>query len=117
VIYSALLIKYFAGFFTRVYHCNMNTPGKITTTQEVSVNGLRYTYTIQPFEATNALGAITAILTEYKLSGSAGDTISLYKTKEGNWYEIKQSDSPLKNALMTSLKSAIDKLETGQDNQ
>lgn len=106
-----LLIKYFARFFTTSYHCNMNTPGTITNQQEVSVNGLYYTYTIQPFEATNALGAVTAVLTEYKLSGSAGDTIFLYKTKEGSWYDIKQPDSSLKNALMTALKSAIDKLD------
>lgn len=89
----------------------MNTP--ITNQQEVIVNGLRYSYTIEPFEATNALGAVTAILTEYKLSGSAGDSISLYKTKEGSWYEMQQSGSPLKNAIILDLKSAIDRLEEG----
>lgn len=91
----------------------MNTPGNITIHYEVSVNGLQYTYTVQPFELTNALGTVVATLTEYKLTGSAGHTMSLYKTKDGNWYEIKQSDSPLKNALITALKSAIDRLEQG----
>jgi hypothetical protein len=90
----------------------MNSPVNIITQQEVSVNGLRYTYTIQPYEATNALGAVMATLTEYRLTGSAGDTISLYKTKDGSWYEVKQSDSPFKNSIMLALKSAIDKLES-----
>jgi hypothetical protein len=51
------------------------------------------------------------------LTGSAGDTISLYRTTEGNWYDMKQSDSPFKNAIMAALKTAIDqkeKMELGE---
>ncbi len=87
------------------------SPDKTITKQEVSVNGLVYSYTIGTAEITNALGAVMGILTEYRLIGNAGDTISLYKTEEGNWYELKQSDSPLKNAIMMGLKSAIDEKE------
>jgi hypothetical protein len=86
-------------------------PGSIITSQQVSVNGLLYSYTIQDAQITNALGAVIATLTEYKLSGSAGDTISLYRTSEGNWYDLKQSDSPFKNAIMMALKTAIDQKE------
>jgi len=86
-------------------------PDSIITHQQISVNGLLYSYTIQNSEITNALGAVIAILTEYKLSGSAGDNISLYRTKEGNWYDLKQSDSPFKNAIMAALKTAIDQKE------
>jgi hypothetical protein len=86
-------------------------PNSIISDQQISVNGLVYNYTIQDAEITNALGAVMAILTEYKLSGSAGDSISLYRTKEGNWYEMKQSDAPFKNAMMATLKTAIDRKE------
>ncbi len=86
------------------------TPGSITN-QQVSVNGLLYSYTIQDAQITNALGTVIATLTEYKLTGSAGDLISLYRTHEGNWYDLKQSDSPFKNAIMVALKTAIDQKE------
>ena len=87
------------------------TPQQIITHHEVSVNGLTYTYSIQPVDITNALGAVMGTLTEYNLSGSAGDNILLYRTKEGNWYDMKQPGTPFKNAIMQALKSAIDKLE------
>jgi hypothetical protein len=91
------------------YYCYMNEkPGSIITSQQVSVNGLLYNYTIQDAQITNAVGVVIATLTEYKLSGSAGDSISLYRTKEGNWYDMKQTDSPFKNAIMVALKTAID---------
>ncbi len=86
-------------------------PRQIITQQQVSVNGLLYTYSIKPVDIPNALGTVMATLTEYELSGSAGDTILLYRTKEGNWYDMKQSGSAFKNAMMQALKSAIDKLE------
>jgi hypothetical protein len=86
-------------------------PNSIISGQQISVNGLVYNYTIQDAEITNALGAVMAILTEYKLSGTAGDSISLYRTKEGNWYDMKQSDSPFKNAIMAALKTTIDEKE------
>ena len=87
------------------------TPNSISTSQQVSVNGLHYSYTIQDAEITNALGIVIATLIEYRLSGSAGDSISLYRTSEGNWYDMKQSDSPFKNAIMLALKTAIDQKE------
>lgn len=86
-------------------------PNSIITSQQVSVNGLLYSYIIQDAQINNALGAVIATLTEYKLSGSAGDSISLYKTSEGNWYDMKQTDSPFKNAIIVALKTAIDQKE------
>ena len=74
-------------------------PQQIITHYEVSVNGLLYTYSIKPVDITNALGAVMGTLTEYNLSGSAGDNILLYRTKEGNWYDMKQSGSAFKNAI------------------
>ena len=94
------------------YYCYLNeNPSSIITSQQVSVNGLLYSYTIQDAQITNALDTVIAILTEYKLTGSAGDSISLYRTKEGNWYDMKQSDSLFKNAIMVALKTAIDQKE------
>jgi len=91
------------------------TPQQIIIQHQVSVNGLLYTYSIKPVDITNALGAVMGTLTEYNLSGSAGDNILLYRTKEGNWYDMKQSGSPFKNAMIQALKSAIDKLETAEN--
>ena len=90
-------------------------PQQIITQHEVSVNGLLYTYSIKPVDITNALGAVMATLTEYNLTGSAGDNILLYRTKEGNWYDMKQPGSAFKNAIMQALKSAIDKLENTEN--
>ena len=90
-------------------------PQQVITLHEVSVNGLLYTYSIKPVDITNALGAVMGTLTEYNLSGSAGDNILLYRTKEGNWYDMKQSGSAFKNAMIQALKSAIDKLENTEN--
>lgn len=86
-------------------------PDKIITEQQVAINGLVYSYSVGTAAITNPLGNVIATLTEYTLTGNAGDVITLYRTEEGNWYEMKQSDSPFKNAIMMALKSAIDEKE------
>jgi hypothetical protein len=52
-------------------------------------------YTINPYELTNALSSIIAILQEYnfiKKGDNKGQfSCKLYRTKEGNWYDIKEA--------------------------
>jgi len=72
---------------------------------------LLYRYTIQEAEVTNAIGIVIATLIKYKLLGSAGDSISLYRTREDNWYDMKETGSPFKNAIMVAFKISTDQKE------
>lgn len=48
----------------------------------------RFSYTIKQVEITNILGTAVAVLDEYFITNSAGENYRLYKTKEGNWYDM-----------------------------
>jgi hypothetical protein len=107
-----LLINYFAVGLTEEYYCYMNdAPNILSASLQVAVNGLQYRYSIRDTELCNPLETVMATLKEYSLSGSAGDQFTLYKTTEGNWYDIKASESPFKHAIAVALKTAIDQQE------
>ena len=88
----------------------------ITTNQIIIQDEEEYYYSVSPFEMTNALGSVVAILQEYTFSrmGSKTDLnpYKLYKTKEGNWYEINSTVPSLENNILRKLKNAIDMQET-----
>lgn len=87
----------------------MEAPTSRTIQQQVILGGdKQYFYTVNPFEVTNALGTAVAVLQEYSISGSNGETYKIYKTKEGNWYDIAEVNSSRHNLVLISLKSAID---------
>jgi hypothetical protein len=73
-------------------------------------NSLFY-YTITPYELTNALGNIIAVLQEYnftKKDDNRGQfSCKLYKTKEGNWYDFEEMKMDTENIVLGMLKSAI----------
>jgi hypothetical protein len=75
----------------------------------------QYTYFIEPFQLTNALGTAVAVLQEYTFAKyeDNNNTFSckLYKTKEGNWYEINEAHSSVEYNILRSLKTAIDRQE------
>lgn len=75
----------------------------------------QYLYSIRPFELRNALGNIVAILQEYifikKAESEQQFEYKLYKTKEGNWYDISDIKSS-ENNVLRSLKRAIDRQPT-----
>lgn len=78
-------------------------------------NGTEYYYNIKPYELTNALGNVIALLQQYHFS-PAGDSLTtadykLYKTKEGNWYDVEQTGVLMEKSILRMLKSAIDKKE------
>ncbi|GAB2808923.1 hypothetical protein [Ferruginibacter profundus] len=56
--------------------------------RQVSLNGLLSSYIIQGVQITNSLGAIIATLTENKLSGSMGNSISSHQ-RMGNFTLIR----------------------------
>ena len=73
-------------------------------------------YTVQPYELTNSLGNTIALLQEYlftkKEEHNPPFTCKLYKTKEGNWYDIEETKIIKEKAVLRMLKSAIDTKES-----
>ena len=78
-------------------------------------NNSQFYYTICPYELTNALGNIVAILQEYNFTKKGDNngqfSCKLYKTKEGNWYDIEEAKIETEKGILRMLKSAIDKKE------
>src|SRR5574340_958220 len=72
-------------------------------------------YSINPYEMTNALGNIIAVLQEYnftKKDDNSGQFFcKLYRTKEGNWYDIEEAKIVTEKSILRLLKSAIDAKE------
>ena len=70
-----------------------------------------YYYSVKPFELTNMLGNIAAILQEYNFTKKADHTnpicFKLYKTKEGNWYNMEEVNPTANNSILRALKLAI----------
>ena len=74
----------------------------------------QYYYTITPFDLKNALGSTVAILQEYSFTAKETGTAltcKLYKTEEGNWYDIEEIKVPAEKNVLRLLKSAIDSKE------
>ena len=76
----------------------------------------QYAYSVSPYEMANALGNVIAILQEYTFTrmddNSEPQPYKLYKTKEGNWYEINPAAPSLEKNMVRKLKTAIDMQET-----
>ena len=77
----------------------------------------QFSYTITPYELTNALGNIIAVLQEYNFTKKDDNngqfSCKLYKTKEGNWYDIEEAKIGAEKTVLRMLKSAIDAKENG----
>ena len=75
----------------------------------------QFYYTISPYELTNALGNIIAVLQEYNFTkkddNNGQNFCKLYKTKEGNWYDIEEAKIFTEKSILRMLKSAIDAKE------
>jgi len=77
-------------------------------------DGNKYFYTTSFFNAENPLGIIKATLTEYSIYKiNDGDVLvgKLYKTDEGNWYDLPDNNSTINKLLATFIKKAIDETE------
>lgn len=85
------------------------------TNQIITQDNELYSYSVSPYEMTNALGHVIAILQEYSFTKMEGNTelspYKLYKTKEGNWYEINSPALSRENNILRKLKTAIDMIE------
>lgn len=80
--------------------------------EQLMLEGMgQYFYSIKPFEITNAIGAVIATLAEYSISNSMDQNYKLYRTKEGNWYDIPDVNPVSENAVLLALKLAINSRE------
>jgi hypothetical protein len=68
----------------------------------------RFSYTINQVEITNILGATVAVLDEFFITNSAGENYKLYKTKEGNWYDVPEANTGVAKSILLALKLKID---------
>ena len=77
----------------------------------------QFYYTTTPYELTNALGNIIAVLQQYNFTKKDDNNgqffCKLYKTKDGNWYDIEEAKILAQKAVLRMLKSAIDAKENG----
>ena len=75
----------------------------------------QFYYTISLYELTNALGNIIAVLQEYNFTrnddNSGQFSCKLYRTKEGNWYDIEVTKIVTEKGILRLLKSAIEAKE------
>lgn len=75
----------------------------------------QFYYTISSHELTNSLGNIIAVLQEYNFANTVDFngqfSGKLYKTKEGNWYDIEDVNIFSDKGIVRMLKSAIDAKE------
>ena len=88
---------------------------KLLSNQIIIEDNSQFYYTIKPYELSNALGNIIAVLQEYnfmKKDDSNGQPFGkLYKTTEGNWYDIEDVKPVSEKKILRMLKSAIDAKE------
>ena len=71
-------------------------------------NNSRFSYIIKQIEITNILGAAFAVLDEYSITDSAGVNYKLYKTKDGNWYDLPEANTGIAKSILLALKLKID---------
>ena len=84
----------------------------IKTEHVILQDNSEFFYTVKPYELTNALGNIIAVLQEYNFTKKDDNngqfSCKLYKTKEGNWYDIEVAKIVTEKGILRLLKSAID---------
>ena len=65
-------------------------------------------YSIRPFEITNALGVVIAVLDEYFITNKNGDVFKLDKTNEGSWFDFPGVNSSDNYSFLRQLKVALE---------
>jgi hypothetical protein len=87
--------------------------------QVIIEDNYQFYYDVRPYELSNALGHMIAILQEYnfiKTDDISGQLFGkLYRTKEGNWYDLEEAKMVTEKKILRMLKSAIDAKENIPD--
>lgn len=68
----------------------------------------KFSYTVKQVELKNILGTLVAVLDEYLITSSSGEGYKLYKTKDGNWYDVETANPNGNNGILRVLKLALD---------
>ncbi len=88
------------------------------SSQIILEDNSEFYYTVKPFDLTNALGNIIAVLAEYNFTKKDDNTgqflYKLFKTKEGNWYDFEDAKLINEKGILRKLKSAIDAVEKNE---
>lgn len=83
----------------------------IFTKQVMLEDGSQYFYRIQPFEMKNRLDTVVAVLDEYVFTKKdSSESYKLYRTKDGNWYDVNEEISTQAMKVLRELKLSFDKL-------
>ena len=111
LLFAWLIFSQAQLFF--VYTCSMRDALKNVFGKELILdNGNCYLYTIQPYEMKNVLGAVVALLDEYSFTKKGtSETFKLYRTNEGNWYDLTSSESSEDYRVLRGLKAAFDNMQ------
>lgn len=71
-------------------------------------DGSIFYYTVQPFEISNFLGHEVAVLQQYSMTKKdSTETYNLYRTKDGNWYDIDNANPEGSSVILRQLKTAL----------
>ena len=79
----------------------------------VAKDGIKYFYVTAPYNVKNSLGVVRATLKEYAVYAapdSESIIVKLYKTDNGNWYDLPEGIS-IDSLVATYIKMAIDDSE------
>lgn len=108
-----MLISWFCSICQLIYYCDMRDALKNLFSNQITLeDGSLFYYIIKPYELTNALGNIITVLQEYNFTKSGNNysefSCKLYKTTEGNWYDVSQTNKAIDNSVIMALKLAVD---------
>jgi hypothetical protein len=82
----------------------------------VLANDAEFWYTVEPYQVKNVLGFEVAELHQYTFltDGYFGEAppVKLYRTIDGNWYDLEESKTASEMKIIRALKSVIEKMET-----
>lgn len=81
---------------------------KINDNQVILPDNSRYYYSIKPVEINNILRTGVIALMEYSVIGEADKNFILYRTTDGNWYDIPGIRMPVEYPVLAFIKLAID---------
>jgi hypothetical protein len=79
--------------------------------QQILLNNINYTYYIQPFVLKNVLGFPIALMDEYIIWDLSANHFKLYRTPDGNWYDMEGENFGKSGAVISALKVAIEERE------
>lgn len=80
--------------------------------QIILEDGACFFYIVNPYEMKNALGAVITMLDEYCFTRKDSvETYKLYRTKEGDWYDLTSSENTDDYRILRSLKAAFDSMQ------